>query len=202
MTEYPIGCYFNYRSNASLFRAMYVNIGEYKLFFSFKHLICLKKGEDLYITKEKFNYTGKHRKYIKNSAYYDRNIHEIEQAELELMLFKDLLKIPYIGRLNFDSYHYDSNNSKYKAMRLEMGNFKLYYSYNTLIAFETLKNQYVSNLPYSHTTRGHKYSTRNFGKDRHSVSEKVLKLVAITNLLKLPFEEAKEIARISCERVY
>ena len=202
MRDYPIGYYFDYRSCASLFRAMYVNIGDYKLYFSFDHLVCIEKGEDFYITKEKFNYGEKHINYIKNIAYYDRNKHMVEQAELELMLFKDMLKIPYVGRLNFDSYHYDSNGSKYKAMRLEMGDFKLYYSYNTLIAFETPKNQYISNLRYSHTTGGHKYSVREWEKDQHSVSEKVLKLVAITNLLKLPFEEAKKIAGISCERVY
>lgn len=203
MASFGIGCYFNYSSYASLFRAMCVEIGEVKLYFSFKHLICVETSTDKYITKEKFHHAEKHKNFIKNRRYTYKDVHEVDQNVLESMIFKDLLKMPFIGKLWIHSYYdYQSNTSKYKAMCVEIGDFKLYYSYQTLIAFETLRDQYITNRNYSLTTSGHKYSARNSSKNVNYVEPKVLKLITLTNLLKLPFEEAKRIAGFHCERVH
>lgn len=200
---FNIGCYFDYNSNASLFRAMYIEIGDFKLYFSYYHLICLENLTDKYITKEKFNYAEKHKNYIKNNRYSYKDQHEVEQTELESMVFKDLLKTPFRSRVGIYPYNnYRSNTSKYKAMYVEMGDYRLYYSYQTLIAFETRKDQYITNKRWSSTTNGHKYSARNFRKNVNYVSQRVLELILLTSLLKLGFEKAKRIAGFHCERVH
>lgn len=200
---FSIECYYNYNSYASKFRAMRVDIDDYRLYFSFENIICFETINDKYITKEKFHYAEKHKNYIKDIRYNYKTTHEVEQSKLEQMIFKDMLKIPFVGSLNIYSYGgYSSNASKYKAMCIQLGEFKLYYSYNTLIAFETKKDQFITNKRWSHTTDSHRHSARNFRKNIEYVSQDVLKLITLTSLLKLPFEEAKDVAGFRCERVH
>jgi len=206
--NFNISCYFDYRSYASMFRAMCVKIADYKLYFSFGHLIGFEEGENLYITKKKFNYAGKHKNFLKNCRYNYKSLYEVEQDVLEFMVFKDMLKIPFddilrVMHINISSYGgYHSNASKYKAMRVELGKFKLYFSYQTLIVFETPKDQYITNRKYSLTTSSHKYSARIFYKNVNYVEPTVLDLITLTSLLKISFEEAKQIAGFPCERIH
>ena len=106
---------------------------------------------------------------------------------------------------NFKIYSYNdykSDASKYKAMCVQIGDYKLYYSYKILICFETLRDCYLTGETHSQTTGSHKWSARNQYKELHVVDQKVLELITLTTLLKMPFEEAKEIAGIRCERVH
>jgi hypothetical protein len=106
---------------------------------------------------------------------------------------------------NFKIYSYNgykANASKFKAMCVKIGNYKLYYSYEILICFETLKDSYISQEKHSSTTGNHRWSARNSSKNVHYVDQNVLELIALTTLLKMPFEEAKDLAGIRCERVH
>lgn len=209
MREFDIDCYFDYRSKASLFRAMFVEIGVYKLYFSYENLIAFKKGFDgIYITKKKFKYAEKHKNSVKLDRWNLSSIHIVEQDMLEFMVFRDMLKIPFddikkVMKVKIHSYfNYLANASKWKAMYVELGKYKLYFSYRTPVVFETLKDQYITTEKYSQTTSGHKWSARDFLKNKHYVEQKVLKLITLTTLLKLPFEEAKDVADFRCERVH
>ena len=106
---------------------------------------------------------------------------------------------------NFKIYSYNdykANASKFKAMCVKMGDYKLYYSYEILICFETLKDCYLSGENHGPTTGGHKWSAQNRSKKLHVVEQNVLELITLTTLLKMPFEEAKDVAGIRCERVH
>ena len=205
MLSFNIEEYYNYLSNSSKHRAMFINIGNYKLFFSFGHLVAFDWGENGYISTEKL---GKriedHKTWIENrySYYSPKNTVMIEQGELEKLISTQVLKVPYRCEFDIYSYHYAANNSKFKAMCVELGNFKLYYSYSTLIGFETQKAQYITNKRYSQTTASHKSSARNYKKNPSHVRDSILKLIVLTNLLKLPFTRAIDIAGVSCERVH
>lgn len=185
---------------------MCVNIGNYKLYFSYDHLIAFETPTNKYITKKKFNYSGKHRNFIENSNwsfYYSKGIHIVEQNVLELMVSKEMLKDSRLNEISINPYYgYYSNNSKYKAMCVKLGKYKLYFSYRMPIAFETPTDQYVTTLKYSVTTSGHIWSAKNWEKNIHSTEQKVLKLIILTHLLKLPFEEAKNVTELYCERVH
>ena len=101
------------------------------------------------------------------------------------------------------SYQYSHNSpSGKKAICVIIGEFKLYFSYNTLIAFETPTDQYITAKKHSFTTSGHKWGLRSYDKIRHSVDQKVLELITFTELLKQPFKEARSNANLRCERVY
>ena len=205
MSGFSIDDYYNYASGASRFRAMYINIANYRLYFSFGHLVAFEWGGTQYISTENFGKrTENHKTWIKNNHYgYSYNsLDDIEQGELEGMVSAQVLGVPYRCNFDFYSYAYNANNSKYKAMCAVLGDFKLYYSYNTLIGFETPKAQYITEKHFSHTTQGHKYSARNWKKTPMRVQDSVLELIVLTNLLKLPFEEAKDVAGVHCERIH
>ena len=105
--------------------------------------------------------------------------------------------------ITLSSYHYSHYSSiNKKAICVEIGDFKLYFSYNTLIAFETPTDQYVTAKKHSFTTSGHKWSVRAYDKHKHYVDQKVLEVIAFTELLKQPFQEAAGNARLHCERVH
>ena len=206
MNKFDITCYFDYRTNASLFRAMCVKIGDYKLYFSYENLIAFEKDFDIYITKKKFKYAEKHKNFIKNNRYIDQ--HEVGQDMLEFMVFRDMLKIPFDDikkamKVNIWSYYnYLANASKWKAMCVELGKYKLYFSYRTPVVFETLTDQYITAHKYSQTTSGHVWSARDFLKNKHYVEPNLLRLITLTTVLKLPFEEAKDVTGLHCEQVH
>ncbi len=101
------------------------------------------------------------------------------------------------------SYHYDYNTpSGKKAICVIMGAYKLYFSYNTLIAFETPTDQYITAKKHSFTTSSHKWGLTDYSKKTHSVDQKVLELITLTEMLKQPFKEANSHAGIHCERVH
>ena len=103
--------------------------------------------------------------------------------------------------IDIHEYHgYRSKTSFWKAMCVKIGEYKLYFSYNTLIAFETPKKCYKIDYHWSHTTNGHRYSAGR-GKTQY-VNSKVLQLLVYSELLKLPFEEAVKDADIRCERIH
>ena len=88
-----------------------------------------------------------------------------------------------------------SPSSQIKAMRVQVGDFKLYFSYTTLIGFETPDAIFVTNTDHSHTTSSHKYSIggwRSGNKTKHYVPDKLLQIIVYSNLLKLPFKECLE----------
>jgi len=89
-----------------------------------------------------------------------------------------------------------------KAVCVVIGDFKLYFSYNTLIGFETPTDQYLTEKEHSFTTSGHKRSVWDSFKNRHTVDQKVLELIVNTELLKQPFKEARSNANLRCERVH
>lgn len=103
--------------------------------------------------------------------------------------------------IKINEYHgYKSETSKWKAMCVTMGKYKLYFSYNTLIAFETPNKCYKIKEHWSFTTRQHRYSAGSW-RNSQFVDEKTLKLLVYSELLKLPFEEAMDLAGVHCERV-
>jgi len=105
--------------------------------------------------------------------------------------------------IRLKSYHYSHySTTNKKAICVIIGDFKLYFSYNTLIAFETPTDQYITAKKHSFTTSGHKWSARNVGKNTHAVDQKVLELITFTELLKQPFKEARSNANLRCERVH
>lgn len=104
--------------------------------------------------------------------------------------------------IEINEYHgYKSNTSKWKAMCVTIGDYKLYFSYNTLIAFETPNKCYKINEHWSFTTRQHRYSAGKWSKTQF-VDPKILKLLIYTELEKKPFEEAMRLAGVHCERVH
>ncbi len=108
-----------------------------------------------------------------------------------------------MSEIRLHSYHYTHNSpSGKKAICVMIGDYKLYFSYNTLIAFETPTDQYITAKKHSFTTSSHKWGLRSYGKDMHSVDQKILQLIVFTSLLKLPFKEAKELAGLYCKRVH
>lgn len=104
--------------------------------------------------------------------------------------------------INIDEYHgYLSKTSFWKAQRVTIGDYKLYFSYNTIIAFETPNKCYKVNDQLSHTTKGHISSA---GTDWHNtqyVDSKTLQLLIYSELMKIPFEEAMKNAGVHCKRV-
>jgi len=83
-----------------------------------------------------------------------------------------------------------------------MGKYKLYFSYNKLIAFETETDQYVTAKKHSFTTSNHRWGLRHEYKSKHYVDQAVLQVIALTEMMKQPFMEAKENADLYCKRIY
>jgi len=102
-------------------------------------------------------------------------------------------------------YHgYKSQASKWKAQCITIGDYKLYFSYDTLIAFETPNKCYKLDEHWSFTTRQHRYSAGGGWRSQGAVqfvSSKLLNLLVYSVLLNQPFEEAQNNAGIHCERV-
>ncbi len=104
--------------------------------------------------------------------------------------------------IKINEYHgYKSQTSFWKAMCVTIGKYKLYFSYETLIAFETPNKCYVLEDHWSHTTKQHVYSAAGYNSGQR-VSSKVLELLVHSELLKIPFEEAMNSANIHCERIH
>lgn len=87
-----------------------------------------------------------------------------------------------------------------KAMKVDIGEYTLYFSYNTLIAFENKEKVYVTTKFHSHTTSRHESSVGwrdkvwrdspyKVWRDREYVPDKLLQIIAYSNILKLPFKE-------------
>ena len=106
-------------------------------------------------------------------------------------------------------YGYKSDASKWKAIRITIGNFKLYFTYGRLLAFETPDVIYKTNEKFTNdrghtstTSAGHKYAAGPHRKRVKYVEPKLLKLLICSGLLNQPFEEAKNNANLYCERVH
>lgn len=115
------------------------------------------------------------------------------------ILYKGGIKM---GITKHEYHGYQSDASKWKAQCITIGDYKLYFSYDTLIAFETPKKCYTVDEGRSLTTNGHRYSVGNRNSSTEFVNKKILELLVYSELLKLPFEEAMRNANIHCERIH
>ena len=88
-----------------------------------------------------------------------------------------------------------SPTSQIKAMKVNIGEFTLYFSYNTLIAFTTSKEVFMTEYQHSHTTAGHKSSVGNWWKQKR-IPDKLLQMITYSNLTKLPFKEVMKFVGI------
>ncbi len=105
--------------------------------------------------------------------------------------------------IEIKEYHgYRSNTSKWKAMCVTIGEYKLYFSYNILIAFETPNKCYKIDDHWSFTTKQHRSSAGRYGKPSKFVNPKILNLLVYTELERKPFKEAMSLAGVHCERVH
>jgi len=106
---------------------------------------------------------------------------------------------------------YKSDASKWKAQCITIGDFKLYFTYGKLLAFETPDVIYKTEKVFTNdrgvpsmTSSGHKYSIGGYRgtKSIKYVDDKLLKILICSQLLKQPFEEAKSNANFYCKRVH
>lgn len=94
-----------------------------------------------------------------------------------------------------------SAGSQIKAMKVEIGNFTLYFSYSTLIGFEIVKSRYPFEaqlflirehsyaLTSSYMTNSHKSQIKKYDREVHYVDKDLLKELVMTNMLKQQYKE-------------
>lgn len=93
-----------------------------------------------------------------------------------------------------------SPSSQIKAMKVKVGSHILWFSYDTLIAYSNGSDIFrIDEGRYhntsSHTSRNHMYQINSWSLSAHDVSEKVLHIITLTNMLKIPYKEAEKLCK-------